>query len=418
MTIDNLREKNFERKFINIFFLISILLCIFHLYLLTNQFPIKYTYTEWLINYEGGFIKRGLTGQIAIQISKFFALDLKYSILVMQITSYLIYFYFFYLLLKKINLNFFWYCLLLSPLLFNYPLFEMEALGRKDIFIISCFLIFCIIKHKSQTSIIFYFFIFFTFSTLIHEITIFYIFHYIYVIYLKVLLLNEKLNFKNIFFISLLTLFLIFLIMYISKFANIEQMVNAYQNELTTTESGSISWLKPSFEQILSSTFNQISPTNIIRYIFIYLIILTPIILFIRNKNNSLKVLNINLILIVSIMLSIPMHLLIYDWGRILYFYFNFLIIIFIFIYKNFENFDKIYLKKKIEQTSNKRKIFIIIFCCFLFYPQITMKDDLSTIPYVKITIKTFKSLIKLTPSKNYFRNLQEKINSNFINKI
>jgi len=45
------------------------------------------------------------------------------------------------------------------------------------------------------------------------------------------------------------------------------------------------------------------------------------------------------------------------------------------------------------------------------------MKDDLSTIPYVKITIKTFKSLIKLTPSKNYFRNLQEKINSNFINK-
>ena len=94
MTIDNLREKNFERKFINIFFLISILLCIFHLYLLTNQFPIKYTYTEWLINYEGGFIKRGLTGQIAIQISKFFALELKYSILVIQITSYLIYFLF------------------------------------------------------------------------------------------------------------------------------------------------------------------------------------------------------------------------------------------------------------------------------------------------------------------------------------
>ena len=206
--------------------------------------------------------------------------------------------------------------------------------------------------------------------------------------------------------------------MYVSKFANIEQMVNTYQNELTTTESGSISWLKPSFEEILSSTFKQIGSTNTIRYIFIYFIILTPILLFIRNKNNSFKILNINWILIVSITLSIPMHLLIYDWGRILYFYSNFLIIVFIFIHKNFDSFDNIYLEKKIEQISKKSKIFIIIICCFSFYPQITMKDDLSTIPYVKITIKTTRSLINLTPLKNYFRNLQVKISSNFLNKI
>ena len=292
MTISNFREKNFDKKFINIFFLISVLLCIFHLYLLTNEFPKKYTFTEWFINYEGGFIKRGLTGQIAIQISKFSTLDLKYSILAIQITGYLIYFYIYYLFIKKINLNFFWYCILLSPLLFNYPLFELEALGRKDIFIISSFLIFCIIKHKSKISILFYFFIFFTISTLIHEITIFYIFHYLYIIYLKILLLDEKLNYKNIFFISILTLSLIFLIMHVSRSANIEQMINVYNNELITTSSGSISWLKPSFEQILSSTIDQISIFSILRYIFIYFITLIPFILFIKNKNNSLQFLN------------------------------------------------------------------------------------------------------------------------------
>ena len=418
MTIDNFRKKNFDTKFKNIFFLISILLYIFHLYLLTSEFPTKYTYTEWLINYEGGFIKRGLTGQIAILISKFFALNLKYSILVIQITGYLIYFYIYYLFIKKINLNFFWYCILLSPLLFNYPLFELEALGRKDIFIISSFLIFCIIKHKSKISILFYFFIFFTISTLIHEITIFYIFHYLYIIYLKILLLDEKLNYKNIFFISILTLSLIFLIMHVSRSANIEQMINVYNNELITTSSGSISWLKPSFEQILSSTIDQISIFSILRYIFIYFITLIPFILFIKNKNNSLQFLNINLILILSVMLTIPMHLLIYDWGRIAYFYFNFLIIVFIFITSNFNCFNEVSLKEKIEKISTKSKIFILIICCFSFYPQITLKNDLSTIPYVKIIIKTSKNIIKITPLEIYFRNLQKKINSNFINKI
>lgn len=419
MTISNFTEKNFDIKFINIFFLISVLLCIFHLYLLTSEFPTKYTYTEWLINYEGGFIKRGLTGQIAIQISKFFTLDLKYSILVIQITGYLIYFYVYYLFIRKINLNFFWYCILLSPLLFNYPQFELEALGRKDIFIISCFLIFCSIKYKNKTSIILNFILFFSISTLIHEITIFYIFHYLYIIYLKALLLNEKLNYKNIIFISFVTLFLIFLIMYVSRFANIEQMVNAYQNELITTSSGSISWLKPSFEQILSSTLKQINIFNIIRYIFIYLLALTPFLLFIKNKKeNSLKFLNINLILILSIIFSIPMHLLIYDWGRIVYFNFNFLIIIFIFIFQSFENVDKIYLEKKIKKISIKIKVFILLICCFSFYPQITMKDNLSTIPYVKVIIKTSKNIIKLTSLENYFRNLQKKINSNYLNKI
>lgn len=419
MIISNSKKKKFNTKFINIFFLISALLCIFHLYLFTDEFPTKYTYTEWLINYEGGFIKRGLAGQIAIQISKIFTLELKYTIAIIQSTGYLIYFCIFYLFIKKINLNFFWYCILLSPFLFNYPLFEMEALGRKDVFVISCFLIFCIVEYKSKISIILNFILFFSFSTLIHEITIFYIFHYIYVIYLKVLLINEKLNYKNIIFISFITLFLIFLIMYVSRFANIEQMVNSYQNEFITTSSGSISWLKPSFKEILSSTLKQINVTNIIRYIFIYLLALTPFLLFIKNKKeNSFKFLNINLILILSIILSIPMHLLIYDWGRIVYFYFNFLTIIFIFIYQSFEHFDKIYLKQKIKKLSIKIKILILLICCFSFYPQIAMKDDLSTIPYIKATIKTLKKIIKLTTLENYFRNLQKKINSNYLNKI
>ena len=43
------------------------------------------TISEWLINYESGFTKRGLIGQIAIFISEFFDFSLRQSILFLQI---------------------------------------------------------------------------------------------------------------------------------------------------------------------------------------------------------------------------------------------------------------------------------------------------------------------------------------------
>ena len=43
------------------------------------------TISEWLINYEGGFTKRGLIGQIAINISELLNFSLRKSIFYFQI---------------------------------------------------------------------------------------------------------------------------------------------------------------------------------------------------------------------------------------------------------------------------------------------------------------------------------------------
>ena len=50
------------------------------------------TISEWLINYEGGFTKRGLIGQIAIYFAYFLKTNLRDSILIMQILLVLTYF--------------------------------------------------------------------------------------------------------------------------------------------------------------------------------------------------------------------------------------------------------------------------------------------------------------------------------------
>ena len=58
-----------NNKILLTYFLYLILGFIFFLTFHLNEFPIKYTFTDWLINYEGGFVRRGLLGQIVFELS-------------------------------------------------------------------------------------------------------------------------------------------------------------------------------------------------------------------------------------------------------------------------------------------------------------------------------------------------------------
>ena len=65
-----------NNKILLTYFLYLILGSIFYLTFHIGEFPNKYTYTDWLINYEGGFVRRGLLGQIIFELSKFFNIKL------------------------------------------------------------------------------------------------------------------------------------------------------------------------------------------------------------------------------------------------------------------------------------------------------------------------------------------------------
>ena len=169
-----------NNKILSTYFLYLILGSIFYLTFHISEFPNKYTYTDWLINYEGGFVRRGLLGQIIFELSKFLNIKLQFILLFIQIVIYCTYFFLFYLLFLKRKINFFWILIIFSPILLLYPLAELEALGRKDIFVISFFLIFSMINYKTLDHLIISFIILFGLSCLIHEITILYIFHYFF----------------------------------------------------------------------------------------------------------------------------------------------------------------------------------------------------------------------------------------------
>ena len=87
--------KFFKRvKFDHLFFVfinLIFLLAVFYLYrkhLVGNDSTIS----EWIINYQGGFTRRGLIGEVCFQLARIFDLELRYMIFLLQS---ILYFFFF-----------------------------------------------------------------------------------------------------------------------------------------------------------------------------------------------------------------------------------------------------------------------------------------------------------------------------------
>jgi hypothetical protein len=269
---------------------------------------------------------------------------------------------------------------------------ELEALGRKDIFVITFFLIFSIINYRSLGGLLFSFILIFTLSCLIHEITFFYIFHYFFVFYVKnKIFINQKLNIKH-YLVSFLSLgILLYLNLYLHNFVVIEDIINSYDYENLTALSGSFSHISPAIDSVFFKTFSNINIVTIARYGFLILISTIPFIYFIKIKSNyDSKYFNFQNIFISFILLSIPLYSLIFDWGRVIYINYNFFIIIIIFIF-NSNLINTKYLQKKLEIISKPIKILFFIFICLSFSPKLLITDDLGSKPLYKSATKIFK---------------------------
>ena len=82
-------------------------LFIFASYFLVQKYnnPVEWTISEWLINYQGGFTRRGLIGDIIYKLNKSLNFTFRELILVLQILSYLIYYSLIYSYIKNLKIN-------------------------------------------------------------------------------------------------------------------------------------------------------------------------------------------------------------------------------------------------------------------------------------------------------------------------
>lgn len=362
-------KKNFDSKVILIIILLVYLINYIFFSLRFFQRYNPYIAADWLINYQGGFVRRGFLGEISLQLSNL----LNFSLINIAFFFNLIFciffvFYFFLIQKKKINLIYLFF--LISPLTLLFSIYDPFAVGRKEIliFFYFCFYIFCQKKnfiYKNYLLIIFAFFF-----TLTHELFAFYI---IYIFFIKYFLIKKKdIKFYNIeiiiFLSSWFSLFLIYLFGYrvnsdILCNSLIEKGIspNICIGTINEYKNSTINILKPITEYFKS--FNYYS-----QYFKSYILGIIPALLILKFNEDKIKNNFIIIFLAVPVLVTIPIFLVTNDWGR----YINIHFMIYLIFFSQI-NFNNIFFLKKI----NIIFIFImlIIYSLFWHMPHCCQKD-------------------------------------------
>lgn len=102
-----------------------------------TNFPRSYTWSEFVINYQGGLVRRGLLGEIAYQLN--WIIQSRYVLSIFPVVCYLSIIWFLVHREKKLGFNALIF--LLSPATILFPVYDFEAFARKDVFILSAFML-------------------------------------------------------------------------------------------------------------------------------------------------------------------------------------------------------------------------------------------------------------------------------------
>mgnify|MGYP001170444767 CR=1 FL=1 len=391
-------------KYLSIYLSILFFFAVFFLYQKHNTGNDS-TISEWLINYSGGFTKRGIIGQISIFFSNLFLLELRDIIFIFQSLIIAIYFFLLFCFLKNQYLERFFLLSIFTPIFLIYPLAEIEVLARKEVFIFIFFIIYTFIPiHKFKYLRIFKL-VLLPLSILVWEPVVFFLPFWIFfdlIIYklksFNASFIKEALTYFPSLFIAG---YFIFNPMSPDQHA---QMALILQNNFNEICYMSCALLKDksSFYQQFQGNFGKYSFEVFFRYFLIILIGFGPLFILLyysKLKNNNLLIIkkftNINLLSIFLILLT-PILLLFaigYDWGRWVNISYIFSFISFVHLYKN--NLISINIKKlknnKINLLNKKYFMIIFIIYCFTWNPKTVITGDVASFPIYRIPYKLVK---------------------------
>lgn len=364
------------------------------------------TISEWLINYQGGFTRRGLIGEICFKIADYLDLKIRYVIFIFQALIYLIFISLIYRLIKNIPKNTLTIIAIFSPLFLFYPVAEIEVLARKEIFLFCGFIIFLNLASlkKSKKNLLIYIFLIFPILILIWEPFIFFIPFVIFIIFIQntedsliKLLLKTLISLSSSLFMTL------YIVTNLLSPDQHDIMSNTLMNRFSETCYMSCALLKnkSSITAQYTAVFQIITFEAVFRYFLIMLVGFSP--LLILFYNSTIKIKNIffekfkNLLIPYLIVLVIPLILFMVmtDWGRIVNMIYTFSLLTFLYLLKN----NLITLNKKIfyfdNFYNNKKKIFIILFYIFAFCwnPKTSVTGDIATNSLYKVIYNSSKKI-------------------------
>ena len=366
--------------------------------------------SDWLINYEGGFVRRGLIGELIANFSTILSLKLRDSILIFQLFFFSCYYFLIVVFCKNLLKNRLIILAIFSPIFVLYPVAEIEALGRKELIIFTIFLSYLFFDIKNFKVQIIYKLILFPICILTWEPVIFF---FSFIILIDLLVFQVK-NFDKKFFCILLSYFIsIFLVIQIYLYPFTVENYNVMRNFLKI-EFGEACYMScgfvgqqtaNSFSELYKMFLEKFKLTHALRYLIIILVGFFPLyLLSTYSKVNSKKKLlitskfkNLFFPFLLAFLPSTVLYLIMYDWARVVHISYTFSLLTFLYLLK--KNFI-VLTNQKIQinyiSTVSKR-FFILIFIIFSFSwnPKVVMPDDVASKPVYAIPYKFYKLFIK-----------------------
>ena len=364
------------------------------------------TISEWLINYEGGFTKRGIIGQLSIYLSSFFIIKLRDAIFILQTILVGTYFFLIYHFLKNIFYNKIFIFAIFTPIFILYPIAEIEVLARKELFIFIYLLVYTFIPIEEKKYKFYYKFFLFPVAILIWEPVIFFI---LFFFFLDLIENNIKKINKLFFFQIISYLPSILLALYIALNPISEESHNLMKSSLMVNfnencyMSCELLKTKSSIYQQFQGNFDKYSIEIFVRYILIIIIGFGPLFILLFNsklKNKIFFLDKFNNLLFPYLILLSPVIFLFamgYDWGRWVNISYVISIISFIYIYKyNLITLSEKFLSNKLLKNIKKKIfIFIVIIYCFGWNPKTVITGDVASFPGYRIPYKALKIILR-----------------------
>ena len=382
-----------NNKFFNYYIFICFSVSIFFLYH-KFQYPTDWTTSEWLINYQGGFTRRGLVGEILVQINTFLNFEIRNLVFIFEII--LLFTYYFHLInfFKKIEFSPIIILIIFSPLGFLFPVTETEAIARKEVLLFCLYLFYLgsILKGNQKITYLILL-IGLPIMNLVWDGNIFYVFFFIYTFFLSKININKK---EVIIFLITLIPYLISFIILITTKSN-DQMLQEMCKAINEPCFGAMNFLDYSFKDQMNYGLSRLKIEYIFRYLFIFIICFFPFLLIFYDQKNKTG------IFLGYIVCVIPTFIFLYvsfDWGRYLNILYIFSVITLIFLIK----IKKIVIEKTRlfifinELIKDKYKLYFLYIYFFLYlfswHPKVILTDDIGSLPYLRILDRIFDYLI------------------------
>ncbi len=397
------------KKFNNYFIIYLSLLFLFGIFWLYIKHSVgnDSTISEWIINYQGGFIKRGLIGEICFQIAIHFGLSLRFVIFLFQSFIYAIFLILIYRFFRNIPTNLIIILSIFTPIFLLYPVAEIEVLARKETFVFIGFLLFLNISNFNYSSNLPLYYVFFVLPIicLIWEPVVFF-FPFIASVLVIRLRNNQITTLLSKITISFIPALIVVMIIATNPITpeNHSIMANSLKENFTEDCYMSCGMLlsRSSIISQFLGTYQAVLFESLIRYPLIILIGFGPIFLLGYNSKLKIKILFFkhfkNLLHPILILLTpiLVLFAMMGDWGRIVNISYTFTALFYFYLLQN--NLIKINLEKitkKISFVQNKKYLLVVCFILYAFgwTPQTSLRGDVSSFPGYRVPYKTVKIL-------------------------